>query len=111
MDRGFKDIQREAQEKLDALEGHCFGNDAKKYTFYKAITIVCEAAMLLPKRYAAACREQAAGDVSEERRAELLSMADSLDWILENPAAPSMRRCSRSSSISCCSSWTATCTG
>ena len=85
VDRGFKDIQREAQEKLDALEGHCFGNDAKKYTFYKAITIVCEAAMLLPKRYAAACREQAAGDVSVERRAELLSMADSLDWILENP--------------------------
>jgi formate C-acetyltransferase len=69
---------------MEELEGRCFGDSAKKYTFYKAITIVCDAAMLFPKRYAALCREKAA-DAPEPRKSELLEMAESLDWILENP--------------------------
>jgi formate C-acetyltransferase len=85
LDRGFADIRREAQERLDALEGRCFGNDAKTYMFYKAITIVCDAACILPKRYAAECRRLAENDDRPVRKAELLKMADSLDWIVENP--------------------------
>jgi formate C-acetyltransferase len=41
--------------------------------------------MALSKRYAAACREKAE-TAAPERRAELLRMAESLDWIMENPA-------------------------
>jgi formate C-acetyltransferase len=85
LDRGFADIRREAQEGLNALEGRCFGNDAKTYTFYKAITIVCDAACILPKRYAAECRRLAESEAGSARKAELLKMADSLDWIVENP--------------------------
>ena len=46
---------------------------------------VCDGAILLAKRYAEACRKKAEIE-SGERKAELLRMADSLDWIMENPA-------------------------
>jgi pyruvate formate-lyase/glycerol dehydratase family glycyl radical enzyme len=82
--KGFRAIREEALRHMEALEGRCFGDDAKKYTFYKAVTIVSDAAMLFPKRYAALCREKAE-TASEPRRAELLKMAEELDWILENP--------------------------
>jgi formate C-acetyltransferase len=41
--------------------------------------------MLLSKRYAQACRDKAETAIGA-RRQELLRMADSLDWIMENPA-------------------------
>ncbi|NLM20496.1 MAG: hypothetical protein GX207_01945 [Peptococcaceae bacterium] len=82
--KGFGAIKKEAQEHLDAMEGRVFGDKAKKYTFYKAITIVCDAAILLSKRYAQLCREKAQ-TASEVRKAELLKMAESLDHIMENP--------------------------
>jgi formate C-acetyltransferase len=77
--KGFKAIREEALSHMEALEGRCFGDSAKKYTFYKAITIVCDAAMLFPKRYAALCREKAA-DAPEPWKSELLEMAESLDF-------------------------------
>ena len=42
--------------------------------------------MTLSRGYAAACREKAASEQNEERKAELLMMADGLDWIMEHPA-------------------------
>jgi pyruvate formate-lyase/glycerol dehydratase family glycyl radical enzyme len=84
INKGFAAIRAEAQAHLDKLEGKVFGDSARKYTFYKAITIVCDAAILFSKRYAEKCREKAAG-ASEVRKAELLKMADSLDHIMENP--------------------------
>jgi pyruvate formate-lyase/glycerol dehydratase family glycyl radical enzyme len=86
IDQGFGAVRREAQGRLDAMRGRMYGHDAEKYYFYKSIMIVCDAYILLAKRYAAACREKAAGPVEVQRRAELLNMADSLDWIAENPA-------------------------
>lgn len=82
--KGFGAIKEEAIGRMEELEGRCFGDDAKKYTFYKAISIVCDAAILFPKRYAALCREKAE-TAAEPRKSELLQMAESLDWILENP--------------------------
>ena len=84
IDKGFGAIGREAREKLAAMEGKLYGDSVEKYIFYQAIAIVCDAAVLLSKRYAAKCRE-VAESASEKRRAELLKMADSLDWIMENP--------------------------
>jgi pyruvate formate-lyase/glycerol dehydratase family glycyl radical enzyme len=86
IDTGFGAVRREAQDKLNILHGHVVGNDAEKYYFYRSVVIVCEAYILLAKRYAAACRDSAANTRNEERQAELLKMADSLDWISENPA-------------------------
>ena len=86
INKGFAAIRREAQEKMDAMEGRFQGDDARTYNFYRAITICCDACIAFPKRYAAKCRELASGETNEARRQELLQMAQSLDWIMENPA-------------------------
>ena len=85
VNKGFGAVKREALEKLEAMKGHTFGNDARKHTFYRAVVDTCDGAIALSKRYAQACRSKAES-ASPERRAELLKMADSLDWIMENPA-------------------------
>jgi len=83
--RGFGSIRAEALERLDELRGRVFGADAEKYYFYKAIVISCDAIIEFSKRYAAECR-RVSGSAGQARRAELLKMADSLDYIVENPA-------------------------
>jgi len=86
IEKGFGAVRGESQEKLDAMRGRMYGDDAEKYYFYKSIVIVCDAYILLAKRYAAVCRNEAANARDEARKTELLKMADSLDWISENPA-------------------------
>ncbi len=86
VEKGFAAIKREAQEKLETLRGKLRGNDAEKYFFYEAVVISCDAVVAFTKRYAAQCLAQAAEAPSEARRDELLAMAESLDWIMENPA-------------------------
>lgn len=85
-EKGFGAIKQEAQEKVDALTGNIWGKDSEKYFFYKAIVISCDAVIVFAKRYAAECRAQAENMTDEKRRRELQSMAQSLDWIMENPA-------------------------
>jgi pyruvate formate-lyase/glycerol dehydratase family glycyl radical enzyme len=86
IEKGFGSVRAEAQKKLDALRGRVYGGDAEKYYFYRSIVIVCDAYILLAKRYAAACREKAAVGDDAVRKAELLMMAESLDRIAEGPA-------------------------
>ena len=83
---GFKAVKEEALGIIEAHKGRIFGDWAKKHLFYHAVVKVCDAAMLLSKRYAEACRVKARSAPNAERKAELLQMADSLDWIMENPA-------------------------
>ncbi len=85
--KGFAAIKAEAQEKLREMNGHMFAGDAEKHLFYRAVVIYCDAVMLLSKRYAAECRRMSKLDkFTDERRAELAAMADSLDHIIEHPA-------------------------
>ena len=83
---GFGAVRRQALALIDAHKGRIFGDWAKKHLFYHAIVRVCDAAILLSKRYAQACRVKAEGTADADRKAELLQMADSLEWIMENPA-------------------------
>jgi formate C-acetyltransferase len=83
---GFGETRREALAKIESQRGKIFGDAAKKHVFYHAVVRVCDAAITLSKRYAASCRVKAAVTADDTRRAELLSMADSLEWIMENPA-------------------------
>ena len=83
---GFGEVRRQALEKIEAHRGKVFGDWAKKHVFYHAVVRVCDAAILLSKRYAESCRRKAETAADEARRAELLKMADSLDWIMEHPA-------------------------
>ena len=84
--KGFAAIRQEAQDKIDGMKGRLYGDDAEREQFYYAVTIVCDAAVTLSKRYAAECRRQAEECTDEDRRAELLQMAEGLDWVMENPA-------------------------
>jgi pyruvate formate-lyase/glycerol dehydratase family glycyl radical enzyme len=84
--KGFGAIKTEALEKIAGMKGRLYGEDAPREQFYYAVTIVCDAVIVLAKRYAAECRRQAGACAHEGRPAELLAMAEGLDWIMENPA-------------------------
>ena len=83
---GFGEVKRQALEKIEEHKGRVFGDWAKKHVFYHAIVRVCDAAITLSKRYAQSCRDKAEATQDANRKAELLRMADSLEWIMENPA-------------------------
>lgn len=82
---GFGAVRKEALEKIAEIEANINTDNARSHAFYRAVVRLCDGAILMSKRYAAACREKAA-TASPERAAELLKMADSCDWIMENPA-------------------------
>jgi formate C-acetyltransferase len=87
LNKGFGAVRKEAQEKLDALRGKVGAQDAESYYFYKSITVVCDAWTTLAKRYAEKASERALEPgITSERKAELLKMAEGLDWISVNPA-------------------------
>jgi formate C-acetyltransferase len=83
--KGFKAIKEEALARMAEMEGRVFGKDFEKYTFYRSVSVCCDAVMIYAKRYGALCRELAGREQSPERKAELEAMAESLDHIIENP--------------------------
>ncbi len=86
IEKGFGAVRREAREKVDAMRGKVNGADAPKYMFYRSVVLISDAYIILVKRYAQACLDKAAEEAGETRKAELLEMADSLEWISEHPA-------------------------
>ncbi len=85
MHKGFAAIKAEAQEKMSELEGVLFGDSVSRYSFYRAVTIVCEGMITLSKRYAGECERLAAVEPDFLRKKELRGMAECLNWIMENP--------------------------
>ena len=84
--KGFGAIQKEAEEKMAKLEEDgIFGDSIYQYNFYRAVSIVCEGIIHWSKRYAREAERLAAIETDPERKAELLRMADTLDWIMEHP--------------------------
>ena len=90
---GYAAIRKQAQEYLDARKGNIMGDDIKKYMFYQAAAYECEAATMYIKRYAEECLKQAAECADEKRKKELLTMADGIEWISENPARTYWEAC------------------
>ena len=93
VEKGFGAIKKEALEHIEELRGNIWGKDAEKWFFYHAVVICCDAAIAFSKRFAAECRRQADECTDEKRKAELLQMADSLDWIMENPCRTYWEAC------------------
>lgn len=91
--RGYADIRKQAQDFLDAHKGNIQGDNMGKYIFYKAVTVVCDAAITLTRRYAECAREKAKTAPTAERKAELEKMAEGLDWIAEMPARTFWEAC------------------
>jgi len=83
---GFKAIKAEADEHVIKFEQDGLPADSiDKYNFYRAISIVCDAMIILTKRYAKLVEEMAEREQNDIRRQELLAMADTLNWVMENP--------------------------
>lgn len=84
--RGFEDIQAEAQAKLDALDPLSPVQSVEKRPFYQAMVIVCDAIMIWAKRHADLAREQAQAETDENRKNELLEIAEICDRVPAKPA-------------------------
>ena len=83
---GYGAIRKQAQDWLDEHRFNAMGEDSDKLIFYTGITIVCDGAATLARRYSAKCLEKAAACTDNKRKAELERMADTLAWLAENPA-------------------------
>ncbi|MDR1777575.1 MAG: glycyl radical protein [Desulfovibrio sp.] len=84
--RGFNDIKKEAQEKLDALDPLSAKDYCEKRPFLEAVVIVCDAIVLWAKRHASLAREMAAIEFNPQRKAELSRMAEIADRVPGEPA-------------------------
>ena len=83
---GFGAIKAEADQNVLKLEEEGIPDDSiDSYNFYRAVSTVCDGMIILTKRYAAHVRELAEREGDEVRRAELFTMADTLDWVMEKP--------------------------
>ncbi|MCR5388932.1 MAG: hypothetical protein K6E56_06765 [Lachnospiraceae bacterium] len=83
---GFRAVQKEAEAKMEELErSGIMGKDNVRYNFYHAVSIVAEGIIIWSRRYAKECARLAEMEKNPERKAELLDMAERLDWIMENP--------------------------
>ncbi len=86
VDKGLGPVLEEARTKKAALlENGVRGDDARKYQFYRAVEMVTEGIIIYTKRYAKECLRLAELCKDEKRKAELYSMADSLNVIMEKP--------------------------
>ena len=86
VDKGLGCVLEEAREKKAALlEKGIRADDARRFEFYRAVEMVTEGIITYTKRYAKEALRLAELCSDEKRKAELKSMADSLNWIMEKP--------------------------
>lgn len=84
LEKGLKSIEARAKECKAALD-LCAAESIDKYVFYNAVLIVIEAVRGFAARYAALARKKAE-TADEERRKELLKMAEICDRVPYEPA-------------------------
>jgi len=83
--KGMYGIMEDIKEKMKALD-ITKPEDYKKYLFYKATLICCEAAIIYAKRFADLARELSRRETREERRRELLFIAQNCERVPAYPA-------------------------
>ena len=84
--RGFGGLRQEARDKLAALDSHSPIDCCDKKPFLEAVILVCDAVTTWARRHAALARKRAEREDNAERKAELLALADTCEWVPENPA-------------------------
>jgi pyruvate formate-lyase/glycerol dehydratase family glycyl radical enzyme len=82
---GLDGIKEEIEEKMAGLT-LWKPDEYKKKLFYESTLMVCDAAILFARRYAAEARERASSEEDEKRKAELLSIADVCERVPQHPA-------------------------
>ncbi len=81
---GLASMIKEVEERQMSLEMRL--PNLKQFYFYEASLIVMRAAIRYAHRYAELAREMAAKEKDKVRKAELLSLAETCEWVPENPA-------------------------
>ena len=81
---GLASMIKEVEERQMALEMR-LPNTSKLY-FYEGALIVMRAAIRFAHRYAELAREMAAKEKNETRKAELIAIAETCEWVPEHPA-------------------------
>ncbi|MBR0106659.1 MAG: hypothetical protein IJM13_05510, partial [Lachnospiraceae bacterium] len=82
---GVKGYREEAQRHIDEYLAE-MTQESEKFIFWKAAVIICDAAIAVAHRYAALAREKAAAEADPARKAELLDIAETCEYVPENPA-------------------------
>ena len=81
---GIASVIKDVEERQMALD--MLLPNASKFYFYEASLIVMRAIVRYANRYAALAREMAAAEKDETRKAELLAIAETCEWVPEHPA-------------------------
>jgi len=85
--KGFGAIKAEAEAKMkEIIEKAMPGQSVEQYNFYRSVAIVCDGVIMLTKRYAKLVEAKAVDEKDPVRKKELESMAECLNWTVENPA-------------------------
>ena len=81
---GIASVIKEVEERQSALEMRL--PNASKIYFYEASLITLKAIIRLAHRYAELAREMAAKEKDVTRKAELIAIAETCEWVPEHPA-------------------------
>ena len=81
---GLASMIKEVEERQTALDMRL--PNAPKFYFYEACLITMRAVIRLAHRYAELAREMAAKEKDEARKAELIAIAETCEWVPEHPA-------------------------
>ncbi len=84
--RGLRSIKSEAEEKLAALDPFDAAAQLEKRPFFEAVVLVCDAMVAFAHRHAELARAMAAEEPAEQRRRELLEIAEICERVPEHPA-------------------------
>jgi formate C-acetyltransferase len=81
---GIASVIKDVQERQMALD--MLLPNASKFYFYEACLIVMRAIVRYANRYAELAREMAAKEKDKTRKAELIAIAETCEWVPEHPA-------------------------
>ncbi len=82
---GYSGIIKEAEDRIQSwLDNQ--ESEIGKLHFWQAVVIACKAAIRLGKRYSQRARQMADAELDPERRAALLRVAETCEWVPGNPA-------------------------
>lgn len=85
LEKGLRGIIQEAQERLKALR-FTGTDDIDRWSFLNGIIIALEGMIEYANRYATLAREMAHSERDSKRKLELEKIADTCEWVPENPA-------------------------
>ena len=93
INQGYAAIQKVADDWLEEHKGNMMGEDANKYPFYRAASLMCQAAGELCLRFAEAVAKKKEETTDEARLKELNMMEEALRWVSRNPARNFFEAC------------------